>query len=239
MATRDSAEIQQRVEALRRYYALAGPLIANALRARVEWLNALDEVIDEFDKRGTNAGRVKAGLVGAQYTSLFERYMQAFVRLQAPASAEDFHQRWLAWLQRLMRANFCLSEGASRSDFQLLEEACSTLEEARPLLAAITRVTSAIAPDLIPAGQIRGRPSLRAAPSGQPAPAAPPPAARPQPAPVPPPVERPPRPAPAKPAGREVPILGSSRVKVASKTVDPKQDSKLQKRPERQPGPPK
>jgi hypothetical protein len=221
MATNGSPDLRQRAEALRRYYAIAGPLIANALQARVEWLKALDEVIDEFDKRGTNAGRVKAGLVGAHYNSLFERYVQAFARLQTPPGAEDFHQRWLAWLQRLVRANFCLGEGASRNDFQLLEEACATLEEARPLLAAVTRITATMAPDLMPTEEVPMRHARIAAPVR-------PPAGSPQPAPV--------APAPsttsAKPAAKSVPLLGGSGVKVAAKTVDTKKDAKQQKKPD-------
>ncbi|MBI2320557.1 MAG: hypothetical protein HYU88_00265 [Chloroflexi bacterium] len=202
----------QRANALKRYYATSGSLIGNALQARVEWLKSLDEVIEEFDKRGVNAGRVKAGLIGAQYNSLFERYLQAFVRLQPPPGADDFHQRWVSWLQRLTRANFCLSEGASRSDFRLLEEACTTLEEARPLLVTITRVTAIVAPDLLPAARVPGQPVGRAAPPPAPAPV---PSGRAAPD------------AGRKPAPAATPTApGTGHVKVAAKTVDPKQQKR-------------
>lgn len=223
MASSGLPDPEQRAAALKRYYIMAGALIGNALQARVEWLKALDDVIEEFEKRGINAGRVKAGLVGAQYNSLFERYLQAFVRLQPPSGAEDFHQRWLAWLQRLVRANFCLSEGSSRNDFRLLEEACSSLEEARPLLVTITRVTAVVAPDLLPTEKVPVRTATARpgpAPSPEPvgAPAVPPAAARTT-------VVAPPRgTAAATPAAP-----GSGHVKVAAKTVDPKQQKRKDK----------
>lgn len=177
MATEFQVDRRRRVEALQGYYLTAGTLISHAFQARVRWIKALDEVIDEFAKNGVSAGTVKASLVGAQYNSIFERYSEAMTNLKPPAGSEDYHQCWLSWLKRLTRTNFCLSEGAARRDFKLLEEACSELEEARPLLVTVTRVTHAVAPELLPTEAIPVRSGWRAAPP----PPAPAPAAEPAP----------------------------------------------------------